>query len=361
MGLGADVIEDGSYRRIATVRAADGLSADLHEFQITPAGTALITAYYPVWWDARSLHGTTHQRVLDAVVQEIDIRTGLLLFQWDSLDHVPLTDAEIGLTKPDGDFDYFHINSVQDDGDGSLIVSARNTWAAYKISRQDGHVIWTLGGRHSSFAMGPGAAFAFQHDVRAAAPGDATVTVFDDGAGPPSVHSQSRALLLRLDSAHRTATLAAEFTHSPSLLAHYEGDDEVLAGGDAFVGWGEQPYFTEFDATGKIVFDARFADNNTTYRAFRAPWIGTPHTRPAVAMTARGRQSTVYASWNGATEVSAWRVLTGPSPKSLRVAGSFARSGFETTMTVTRRSYAQVQALDASGRVLATSGVVRSS
>ena len=359
VGVGSDWIEDTAYHRLTVVRAADGLSADLHEFQLTPRGTALITAYYPVWWDARSVHGTARQIVLDAVIQEIDVRTGLLLFQWDSLDHVPLTATEIGLTKPTGDFDYFHVNSIQDDGDGTLIVSGRNTWAAYKISRTDGRVLWTLGGRNSSFAMGPGAAFAFQHDVRSSG-GDAAVTVFDDGAGPPSVHDQSRAVALRLDTVHHTAVLAADFTHSPSLLSHYEGGVEPLADGDDFVGWGEQPYFTEFNPAGQIVLDGRFGDGNTTYRAFRSPWTGTPHTRPVLAMSSKDGHSTVYASWNGATLVTTWRVLTGPSPRALKPAGTFARSGFETAMRVTRRSYGEVQALDASGRVLATSTAIKS-
>lgn len=358
VGTGRDLIMSSSYRRIATVSAADGLTADLHEFEITPAGTALITAYLPVFWDARSVKGSAHTRVLDAIVQEIDIKTGLLLFEWDSLDHVALSDSEIGLPRPGGVFDYFHINSVHADGDGTLIVSARNAWAAYKISRQDGQVIWTLGGRKSSFAMAPGASFAFQHDVRIGA-GDASVTVFDDGAGPPSVHAQSRAIQIRLNTTLHTATLASDFTHSPALLAHYEGDVEPLPDGDDFVGWGEQPFFTEFSPAGAIVFDARFADRNTTYRAVRAPWSGTPHTAPSVAASARGRTATVYASWNGATGYTAWRVLAGPRPASLRAAGTFARAGFETRMAVVRSSYVEVQALGGAGRVLGTSFIVR--
>jgi arylsulfotransferase ASST len=361
VGTGHDVIFDSAYHQIATVHAADGLTADLHEFELTPSGTALITAFFPVYWNATSLHGSAHHPVLDAVIQEIDVKTGLLLFQWDSLDHVPLQASYLGLPAPSQAFDYFHVNSVHADPDGSLIASSRNTWAAYKISRQDGHVIWTLGGKHSSFAMGPGASFAFQHDVRVEAPADARVTVFDDGAGPPSVHAQSRALELRLDTTHHTATVAADFTHSPSLLSHYEGGVEPLADGDDFVGWGEQPYFTEFTADGRMVFDARFAQPNTTYRAFRFAWSATPHTRPSVAMSVKGRTSTVYASWNGATNVSAWRVLTGASAKTLGVAGTFPRVTFETQMRVVRRTYVAVQALDASGRVLGSSATTRAS
>ena len=56
VGAGEDVIENSSYRQIAVVHAANGLSADLHEFRLTPQGTALITAYYPVYWNATDVH-----------------------------------------------------------------------------------------------------------------------------------------------------------------------------------------------------------------------------------------------------------------------------------------------------------------
>ena len=185
VGNGQDEIYNTHYSQIAVVRGANGLASDLHEFQLTAAGTALLTAYYPVLIDASSVkHGPKRAIVLDSVVQEIDIPTGLVLFQWDSLDHVPLTESEsafpAGTRHP---YDYFHVNSIQQDTDGNLIVSGRNTWAAYKIDHTTGAVIWRLGGKRSSFRMGPGTRFAFQHDVRVH-PGN-LVTVFDDGAGPP--------------------------------------------------------------------------------------------------------------------------------------------------------------------------------
>ena len=200
-GGGVDEIYNSRYRKIATVRAANGLRADLHEFKITPQGTALITAAYPGIWPVKTAHGTVQQVMLDGVVQELDIhscqihRACLVLFQWDSLDHVPPSAMEFKPRRRTGD--YFHINSVQEDSDGSLLIDSRNTWAAYKVSHQTGKVIWTLGGKHSSFKFGPNAAFHFQHDARIYAH-DTLVTLFDDEGGPPAEASQSRGLKLRL-------------------------------------------------------------------------------------------------------------------------------------------------------------------
>jgi hypothetical protein len=360
IGFGEDVITDSSYKQVRVVRAGNGLSADLHEFELTPQGTALITAYRPVYWNATSVGGSSRQIVLDAVVQEIDTKTGLVLFQWDSLDHVPLTQTHEPLPGRGQPFDYFHVNAVQEGRDGNLIISARNTWAAYDVDHASGEVIWSLGGKESTFKMGAGTAFAFQHDVRVHPGEEDTVTMFDDGAGPPAIHSQSRAIALRIDRSARTVQLAAEDVHSPALLANFEGNTQMLASGDAFVGWGQQPYFTEFDPRGRIVFDGRFIDANTSYRVYRLQWQGTPATPPAIAASSSGPNTTVYASWNGATEVASWRVLGGKTVSRLSVIRTVPKRGFETQISVNGEAYVEVQALAANGRVLGTSKTIAS-
>jgi hypothetical protein len=359
IGEGEDVIDDSSYRLLAVVRAANGLSADLHEFRLTSHGTALITAYYPVYWNASVVHGARQQIVLDSVVQEIDIKTGLVLFQWDSLDHVPLSDSyETVPQSAGGPFDYFHVNSIEPEPDGRLIISARNTSAAYEIDQRTGAIVWTLGGKHSSFKLGTGVKFAFQHDVLVHTKGHLNVTLFDDGGGPPRVHSQSRAIRVRIDGKEKTATLVAQDLHAPALTASFEGNVQALRGGDEFVGWGQQPYFSEFDSSGQMVFDGRFVGNNSSYRAYRYPWTGTPTRPPDVAALADGATTNVYASWNGATDVSAWRVLAGASSNALQAAATAPKQGFETQIPIRSQPYVAVQALNRAGRVLATSATV---
>jgi hypothetical protein len=361
MGIGEDVIFDSSYRQVAVVQAANGLRADQHEFEITPAGTALIIAYYPVYWNASSVHGSKREIVYDSVIQEIDIPTGLVLFQWDSLDHVDLAESYQPLPAENRKFgfrnayDYFHVNSIQLDGDGSLLVSARNTWAVYKLDHRTGAIVWRLGGKRSSFRMLSGASFAFQHDVRSHSWGDRFVTVFDDGAGPPAIHTQSRALELILDFKHRTARVFKQWTHAPSLLAQFEGNVQQLPDMDEFVGWGQYPYFTQFDQRRRVILDGRFVAHTSSYRAFRFPWSATPAEPPAVAATTAGARMTLYVTWNGATDVGSWRVLTGRSPTALKSVATTRKTSFETTIQVPRASYAAVQALDPGGRELAVS------
>jgi hypothetical protein len=133
---------------------------------------------------------------------------------------------------------------------------------------------------------------------------------------------------------------------------------QPLPGGDEFVGWGQQPYFSEFDPSGQMVFDARFVGDNSSYRAYRFPWSGTPRTPPALAVSRIGSTLSVYVSWNGATEVRSWRVLVGASASTLRAEATVPKQGFETQITIAQQPYVAVQALDGAGRVLGTSATV---
>ncbi len=360
-GDGVDEIYNSSYQHIATVKASNGVNSDLHEFTITGQNTALVTAYYPVMWNVPTSKGTQSRIVLDGVVQEIDIPTGLVLFQWDSLDHVPVTASYQPIPTNTGHpWDYFHLNSAQLIGNGNVIISSRDTWAVYNVSHQTGGIVWTLGGKSSTFKMGNNASFAFQHDAKLV--NSNLMTVFDDGAGPPDVHKQSRGLELRLDTTHNTASVVVQDLHSPPVLARYEGSDQLLHNGDSLVGFGSKPWVTEFNSKGKTVFDGRFVDANQSYRAYRYPWTGTPTTTPAAAGRTSKGKTTVYASWNGATQVARWQVLGGKSSTSLKPVGSAAKSAFETAIKLNHSYvYVEVRALDSHGHTLSTSTAVKAS
>ena len=348
-GRGEGVIYDTHYRQVATVRAGNGLSADLHEFLVTPQGDAYLTAVSPV-----SIAGI-HKPVADAVVQEVDIRTGLVLFEWHALDHIPLKQSEMTPESPGHIFDPYHVNSIWPTADGKLIVSMRNTSAIYEIDKRTGRIVWTLGGKASSFRMGAGTQTAFQHN--AVLHRDGTLTLFDDGAGPPKVHTHSRGIRVALDTKRMTATLVREYDHSPPTLANFEGSTQALDGGDVVLGWGQQPYISETDASGRQILDARFTGPNSSYRAYRFRWSGAPADRPAVTAQNGASTTTVYVSWNGATRVARWRVLGGSAPGSMRTLTAVPRSGFETAIPVPRQADVEVQALDPDGHVLGTSAV----
>jgi len=356
-GLGTDVIADASYTNIAQVKAGDGLQADLHDFQLTANGTALSTAYDPILCDLSSVGGPASGAVIDGVFQEVDVRTGLVRLEWTSLDHVALGESyERDNSSVASPYDFFHINSLNLDADGGMLVSARNTWTIYDVDGRSGQIAWRLGGKNSTFVEGPEARTAWQHDPRELA--DGSISIFDNGSSP-TVHRQSRGIVVKLDPTNRTATLVSQFTHGPALVAESQGNLQALGNGDWFVGWGQVPDFSEFGPEGKLLFDAHLPFTEQSYRGFRYAWTGAPAHQPLYSYLPGGAGAgTVYASWNGATRVSAWQVLTGPTPGGLTAVAQAPHAGFETAIPLpagTHGPYLAVQALDESGAPLGIS------
>jgi hypothetical protein len=351
-GEGDGVIVDSSYKEIARVRAGNGYAADVHEFLITPENTALITIYSLKTLDLTSIGGPAAHPTLDSIVQEIDIATGKVLFEWHSLDHVGIEDSWSPILSP---FDYFHINSIDVDLDGNLLVSARNTWGVYKLDRKTGAVIWRLGSKKTDFELGPGVEFMYQHDARAHL--DGTITLYDDGPGNAS--HQSRAIRVGLSSADRRAVLLQEFLHPTPITAVAMGNAQFLANGNVVVGWGTAPYVTEFGPLGDVRFDATFEGGAWNYRAFRNTWAGKPAHPPSIAVKRRGTGATVYASFNGSTDTAYWSVVGGAARNALRSLTVAKRSGFETAISLRNApAHIAVKALDAHKRPIATSRVV---
>ncbi len=357
-GRGAGMIYDQRYRRVATVRAANGYPMDLHEFTITPKGTALLMSYDRVIKDLRALGGPRRGIVIAGVVQEIDIKTGLVLFEWHSIDSIGLDEGKAPVpSKEGGQYDYLHLNSIDVDENGDFLLSARNTWGVYKVDRATAKLVWRLGGTKPTFKMGKGTLMAWQHHARWLPDGD--LMIFDNGASP-RVHDRSRVITVRLDEQAKTAELVSEQSHPRKILSATQGSAEPLPNGNMFVGYGSQRYFAEFDKAGKLVFDAELARGNDSYRAFRLPWTGRPAERPKVVATRSGGQVTASVSWNGATEVARWELLAGSSSSALRPVRSARATSFETTIRASSSArLVALRARDADGEVLGTSAAVR--
>jgi hypothetical protein len=352
-GEGVGVIVDDTYKEVARVQAGNGYQVDVHEFLLTPQGTALVTIYDEVTRDLTSVGGKSAGTVLDSIVQEIDVATGKVLFEWHSLDHVPFSDSYAPVLDP---YDYFHINSVDVDLDGNLVVSARNTSAIYKLDRKSGEILWTLGGRSSDFAFAPTAHFMYQHDARLHS--DGTMTLYDDG--PSSSSADSRGLRLGIDFGAMTAVVVQQYHHAaPPLPSAAMGNAQVLPGNAMLVGWGTEPWFTEFGPLGDVRLDAKFDGGAWNYRTFRCPWTARPAHAPTAKAVRAGNGTTVYASWNGSTEHAYWRVSTGDVRTALSVAKTVPAVPFETAIPVAGKPrWVAVAALDAAHKPLATSAVV---
>jgi hypothetical protein len=366
-GQGEDIVMSSSYQTVARIHGGNGLKADLHDFQIAPDDISYTTAYNPIRCDLSPIKGSSDGAIVDTAIQEIDMKTGLVRWEWHSLDHVGAAESEVEVPADATPWDYFHLNSIDLEGgdsgqSGNIFISARSTWAGYQLQGATGKVLWRLGGNRSSFEMGPGTKTAWQHDGRVLPDGE--VTFFDDGSNPP-IHSQSRGVRIALDFKTLQARLVSSYTHpDPPLLAPSQGNMQTLSDQNALVGYGGVPAISEYAAKGdSLLFDAHLPFDMSFYRAYRFPWSGRPSSPPAVlaALNDTGEETIVHASWNGATEVASWRVLAGKHTGSLTARATIpAGNDFESSTTLPEKyPYVAVQALDAAGHVLGASKTVQ--
>ena len=353
----AYIILNRHYRKIATVRPGNGYKADMHEFRLTDRGTALILAYRSVRRDLSGIGGPANGSVSDNVVQEIDLKTGAVLFEWHALGNVNLGGNRESKPKPGISWDAFHLNSIEPDGN-SLLISSRWTNSIFRVDRASGRIKWTLrgDGRRSDFRVGRCCRFSGQHDVRRLP--DGNISIFDN-AGAPGRRAASVLVLKpgRSGNGKRKVSLVGRYRNPQGRPSLATGGGEVLPGGNVLAGWGNSNSLTEFSPSGEVLFQARH--RSSSYRARKAIWNGSPPGRPAIASLARTGGITVYASWNGAQDIARWEVLGGPDASQLEVLGSSKWKSLETAIPISGTgSRLQVVALDADGRELGRSALI---
>jgi hypothetical protein len=365
-GEGEDVIYNTSYQPVAHIRAGNGYHADLHEIRLTPQGTAWIDAFDPIHLNLSGEHGSSDGIANDSVVQEIDIKTGLVMWEWHALGHIALSESHnpvpAGASSP---WDYVHINSV-DPGPsgGDVLLSSRNTWTLYDVDLHTGGFRWRVGDRDSSFRLGPGTRFYWQHDAEFQPGG--LISVFDNGSDPPK-EKQSRGLLLAPNASSHTVSLVKQLTNPHyTLLASSQGNVLNLSpagdtSGNWLMGYGGLANFTEYSSSGHVLLDGTLGKSVQSFRTYLSPWSGHPTGPPSLAVQSGAAGTlTVAASWNGATEVASWQVLAGSSPTSLAPVASASKGGFQTSIAVKPTpAYLAVQALNAAGAVIGLSPAVR--
>jgi hypothetical protein len=353
---------DRHYQPIARVRAGHGFSTNLHELQVTPQGTAYVSADVPV-------HVPRIGTVIEFVVQEVDIATGEVLFEWRSLDHVPPSDSYERRPGHGHPWDYFHGNAIAPpfSGDRTVIISSRNTSSLYGVSRATGSTSWILGGKRDQFHVPRSHVFCAQHDAHRLPNGD--VMMFDNGGTymhglPRCPLHPARAMTFRLDTKRRTARLVRQISSTTlpgsrsGFFPGWVGSARMESNGDTLIDWGPPNRIMSVTPGGRPGLLLRV--QRWSYRAMPAAWVGRPGGAPRVAARRHGGVVKLWASWNGATEIHHWQVLDGTSPASLEPLGRpVPFKDLETQIAAqTRARYVAVRALDASGNVLGQSPAV---
>lgn len=398
---GHGLILDDSYRVVKSIEAGGpSASTDMHEFKLLDGGrSTIVTSYRRYQWDMTPWGLNTGTGWLqESRFQEISTDTGEMLFQWASLDHIPPSDGRVGLDTTRGSgsgvssedpWAYFHLNSVDKFLNGDYLLSGRHTSFMYRVNGRTGEILWRLDGSptttKSSYAKQKGLEFSWQHDARVLKDSteDTIISIFDNGEILPGLSTPehySSGKIIQLFHVNLTACLLRSYTAPRTSISSSQGNmqligfdiyafesPEEVSSGNAVIGWGNLPSFTEMvAATGEVVLDATFAsDTHMLYRVFKCDWKARPLTIPALWAYLLTNSSTrkfgqpasmsCYMSWNGATEIRNWRLHGSPNKKegpweSLRVV---AKNGFETVARL-EDSYAwtYAEALGENGEVL---------
>jgi hypothetical protein len=369
-GQGYGVMLDSKYRLIKHVTAGNGYRMDQHEFELTPRGTAYINIYHPVRFSLKPAGGSRNGTVWDSIVQEVDIKTGLVLFEWHSLAHVSVKLGTFPVREGSGfPYDPFHVNSVSEDGNGNLLLSARNTNALFLIDRKGGKVLSRIGGKKSDFEMGPGSRTVGQH--QAVLQPDGTISIFDNGGStqyPTTPDKPSRGVFIKVDPDARKVSLVHEYKHDQvpgqdNVFSRSQGSTQVLGNDDVFMSWGGgNPYLTEFTRDGDVTFESHIKPtNDDTYRAYRLPWQNaTAENKPDVKAYSGKNGTDVYVSWNGATNVAQWIVQSGSDPAHMDKVGESGWEDFETKIHIDGSpKYVRVKGLSAGGTLLGDTVTVK--
>jgi Arylsulfotransferase (ASST). len=368
------VILDQHYNLIKKIYARNGYTSDLHEFIITDRNTALFTAIKQVPSDLTQYGGPKNAYIDDYSIQEIDLETGKLLFFWNTLSHINPGDSMVPASsalESNNVWDCYHINSIDEGPDHSLLISMRNMWAIYKINKDNSNIIWQLGGKQSDFSIEQDSSFSWQHDARFRL--NNCISMFDDACcasstSPPQC--QSHGLVLELNFCNMTAYAVRKYFHYPKLYVPSQGNVQKLPNKNQFIGWGQEPYLSEYAEEGNTIsnpclnflYDVRFPNKNMSYRAFKNKWIGLPLYPPSIAVVKNLKSINIYASWNGSTETKAWQILAGSSPFCLsEIVNRAPHIGFETKISIeSDESFYQLNALNSNGDVIGTSKIISS-
>ncbi|KAL4878930.1 ASST-domain-containing protein [Aspergillus karnatakaensis] len=385
-GHGHTTILDQHYETIRELRAGNHKLTDKHEFHIINEETALIQIYQPVPADLTKWGASPEQQwIVDAIIQELDIETGEVLFEWSSLDHVlpdeailPINPGQAGSGYNSSDaWDYFHINSVDKDSEGNYLISARDACSVHKLNGTTGEIIWRLGGVKSDFELGDNVKFCFQHHARYVSKEGSkeVISLYDnsahgteDGRGHEvHTHPFSQGKIIEVDTDTWKAAIVQAFQPPDGLLSKSQGSTQLLPNGNVLVNWGSSGALTEYRSDGTPIFHTYFDSGYLglgveNYRGFRYNWTGLPNEAPAIISLANDDETTVYVSWNGDTETKTWRFFNIVDEYGSReILGEVERKGFETSLSLKGHNVQVVaaDAIGANGRVLTSTAAVK--
>ncbi|NQY66410.1 MAG: aryl-sulfate sulfotransferase [Flavobacteriales bacterium] len=270
---------DTTYTIVDSIECAKDRNTDYHDIYFKQNGNPLLLCYdWIADVDLTYLDPSfTDQGVVkDYYIQELDIATKDLLYEWTTLGVLDYADNKHLTNYANFLINYIHMNSVSETMDGNILLSLRKFDEVTKVSTIDSSIIWRLGGNNSDFTfINDSLGFCSQHDAQELPNGN--ILLYDNAN---YTSNKPRVVEYELDMNAMTATLVKEFENNYILSADNQGNVQYLDNGNYFVCWGgvnlANPNVTEFNPAGQKVFelfiDSALTYSGMSYRAYRFMW-----------------------------------------------------------------------------------------
>ncbi|KAJ5756250.1 hypothetical protein N7533_005793 [Penicillium manginii] len=339
---------------------------DIHEFNVLDTGkTAVVTTY------------TTQEISLGGVggFAELDLTSAQVLHEWKSYNQIPLVEtvhySPWSPVEGDPGWDYVHINSVDKNSAGDYLLSMRFTNTIYLVSGADGRIMWRLNGQRNG-EFDQDFIFSKQHDAKFLhSEGTRHIISLLNNASDEEFNEEnvSSALIIEIETGTTPMTARAlrRYKRPDEDLTRLRGNAQVLPNNNMFACWSKGGYISEFTEDGELVMSARFTSPRfSNYRAYKNEFVGRPTIPPDMVASVHGTDETnlvtsIWVSWNGATEVASWSFYARKSQFDKPVfVGNVTRRDFE-TMFIARGylDWITAEAIDRNGAILGSSNVHR--
>ncbi len=248
---------------------------DYHDFQILDNGNYILQAYDSMFVNMSEIieQGQAVSLITGIlIIQEFNSEDELL-FEWNAWENLDIADYT-NLNLESDNIEFMHGNSIEIDYDENLLISNRTSNEILKVNRQNGDIIWHMGGPLNQFTFinDPLNGFKMQHDVRRLDNGN--ISLFDNGVThePPI----SRAVEYIINENNKTAELIWEYTHPDNILGLAMGSVQRLTNGNTLINWGtindRGALITEVNYEKDIVLEIQYPNPHRNYKVRKNDW-----------------------------------------------------------------------------------------
>lgn len=213
--------------------------------------------------------GSTKANVMSNVLVETDNK-GIIYWQWRAIEHTDIKDVADEFDLNQLTIDFTHINSLDEDNDGNILISIRHFDEIALINKSTGDLIWRMGGskcKNNQFTFvndteNDFTGFSHQHCASILANGN--ILLYDNGNLKPTLYS--RVVEYKIDVPSKTATKVWEYRYTPDIYNSTFGSAYQMENGNILINFSNGK-IVEVKPNGTVAYEINCLLSTVYYRA----------------------------------------------------------------------------------------------